>query len=99
VQHFCLLGSAEWLQLCGELFSSGLRNDVLIIYRSISDFDGPKIADTFYENIFKGHNSTSTNPSGPDTTQVARALHLAVAKLRAENVSLVRWVPFIHLGR
>ena len=35
---------------------------------------------------------------GPDTTQAARALH-AVAKLRSENVSFARWVPFIHLGR
>ena len=35
----------------------------------------------------------------PDITQAAQALHLAVAKLRAENVSFARWVPFIHLGR
>ena len=89
----------EWLQLCGELFFSGLRNHVLIIYRSISDLDGPNIAATFYENLFKENNSTSTDASGPDTTQAAQALHLAVTKLRAENVSLMRWVPFIHLGR
>jgi hypothetical protein len=37
--------------------------------------------------------------SGPDTTQAARALHFAVTKLRSENVSFVRLVPFIHLGR
>ena len=36
---------------------------------------------------------------GPDTTQAARALHYAVTKLRSENVSFTRWVPFIHLGR
>jgi hypothetical protein len=36
---------------------------------------------------------------GPDTTQAARALHLAVAKLRSKNAAFVRWVPFIHLGR
>jgi hypothetical protein len=99
VQGFCLLGSVEWLQLCGELFFNGLTNHVLIICRSISDSDGPKIAEIFYENIFKENNSALTNDSGPDTTQAARALHLAVAKLRAENVSLIRWVPFIHLGR
>jgi len=76
-----------------------LTNHVLIICRSISDSDGPKIAKTFYENIFKEKNSALTSDSGLDTTQSAQALHLAVAKLRAENVSLIHWVPFIHLGR
>ena len=89
----------EWLQLCGELPFSGLTNHVLIICRLISDSDGPKIAETFYENIFKENNSALTNDSGPDTTQPARALHLAVVKLHAGNVSLIHWVPFIHLGR
>jgi hypothetical protein len=91
----------EWLPLCGELISNSLRDNALIIYiyRSISDLDAPKIAETFYENIFIESNYTSTNASGPDTTQAARALHLAVAKLRAENVPLINWVPFIHLGK
>jgi hypothetical protein len=64
---------------------------MLIIFRSIADPDGPKVADTFYDNLFKEKKFTAT--------EVARALHLAVAKLRSENVSFVRWVPFIHLGR
>lgn len=37
--------------------------------------------------------------NAPDITQAARALHLAVAKLRSEGVSFARWVPFIHLGQ
>jgi hypothetical protein len=57
------------------------------------------IADTFYENLFIEPGSDSTDPSGPDTTQAARALHLAVAKLRSENVSFVRWVPFTHFWK
>ncbi|KIM71166.1 hypothetical protein PILCRDRAFT_83064, partial [Piloderma croceum F 1598] len=61
--------------------------------------DGPKVADSFYETLFKEHGSLTTDGSGPDITQAARALHLAVAKLRSENASFVRWVPFIHLGR
>jgi hypothetical protein len=73
-----------------------LGNSVLIAFRSISDIDGPTIADTFYKILFK--DTTTANPR-PDTTQAARALHLAVAKLRSEGVSFVRWVPFIHLGR
>lgn len=76
-----------------------LRNSVLIHFRSISDIDGPKVADTFYENIFDEASSNTTNSSGPDTTRAARALHYAVIKLRSENVSFARWVPFIHLGR
>ena len=40
----------------------------------------------------------ATSQAGPDTAQAARALHLAVAQLRSEKVSSVRWVPFIYLG-
>lgn len=71
---------------------------MLNVFRPIVDSDGPKIADTFYEVLLKETNLT-TDGSQPDTTQAARALHLAVAKLRSDNVSFVRWVPFIHLGQ
>jgi hypothetical protein len=74
------------------------RHGILTHFRSIFDIDGPKVADTFYETLFKENNSSPMD-AGPDTTQAARALHTAVAKLRSENVSFVRWVPFIHLGR
>jgi hypothetical protein len=67
--------------------------------RSIADFDGPKIAGAFYEYLFKENHSTTTVTSPPDTDQAARALHLAVARLRSEGASFVRWVPFIHLRR
>ena len=71
-------------------------NNVLIVFRSIADADGPKIADSFYEYLFKDYEMDNI---GPDMTQAARALHHAVAKLRSEIVSFARWVPFIHLGR
>ena len=77
----------------------GRRDSVLIVFRSIADVDGPKIADSFYEILFKKYGSFATDNSGPDTTQAASALHLAVAKLRSENASFVCWVPFIHLGK
>jgi hypothetical protein len=70
----------------------------MIIFRSIDDPDGPKIAGVFYEHLFN-HNSHNTMGSQPDTSQAARALHLAVSKLRTENASFMRWIPFIHLGR
>jgi len=69
---------------------------LFIFFRSIADADGPKIADSFYEHLFKNNNKV--DGVGPDMTQAARALHHAVAKLRSENVSFARWVPFIHLG-
>jgi hypothetical protein len=65
----------------------------------MSNVDGPKIADTFYENLFHKGESAAADALRPDTSQPARALHLAVAKLRAEGVSFARWVPFIHSGR
>ena len=60
------------------------------------DEDGPKVADTFYENLFPA--GADLQGTHPDTTEAARALHVAVAKLRGEGVSFGRWVPFIHLG-
>lgn len=57
--------------------------------------------------MFRGN--TSTGASRLDTSQAARALHHAVAKLRAGTVSkkeekkkkvpFFRWVPFVHFGR
>jgi CHAT domain-containing protein len=74
---------------------------VLITCRSIRDVDGPKIADTFYEYLFPATDSTTDDAprTYPDTSQAAKALHAAVAKLRAENVPFAQWVPFIHLGK
>ena len=73
---------------------------LLITYRSIYDVDGPEVMDTFYENLFRAKDFMSTNASQPhlDDMQAARALHLAVGKLRAKSVSFARWVPFVHLG-
>jgi hypothetical protein len=71
----------------------------LIVSRSIADADGPKIADTFYYELFKENNSATTEFLRPGSTQAAQALHIAVTKLRSNNVSFMRWVPFIHIGR
>jgi hypothetical protein len=56
--------------------------------------DGPKVADAFYEHLFK-----ATSNGRLDTTEAARALHLATKKLRnEEGCSFRRWVPFVHFG-
>jgi CHAT domain len=77
----------------------GFEVIVLNFCRSIADLDGPKVAGTFYESMFKETDSSAMNGPRPDTTQAARTLHLAVTKLRSENVPFIRWVPFIYLGR
>jgi hypothetical protein len=61
----------------------------------IGDNDAPDVAETFYAHLFK--NGTNSNP---DTTEAARALHLAVKKLRMkrQGITFRQWVPFIHLG-
>lgn len=108
VQHYYLLVSAKSSQLCGELVAfADFRTIVLIASRTIYDGDSAKVVDSFYKYMFRGN--VSTGASRLDTSQAARALHHAVAKLRAgtvskkENkrggVSFLRWVPFVHLGR
>ena len=68
--------------------------------RSMVDSDGPKIADTFYSHLFQPTTVIGADAPSlyPNTTEAARALHFAVAKLRKENAPFIRWVPFIHLG-
>jgi hypothetical protein len=53
-----------------------MESDHLI--RSMDDCDSPKIADTFYEHLFKNFDPYSNPPVLPDLTQAAKALHLAV---------------------
>jgi hypothetical protein len=65
----------------------------------MNDDDGPKIADTFYEYLFKDCDANSHPQVFPDLKKAAEALHLAVAKLRKEpGATFKRWVPFVHYG-
>jgi hypothetical protein len=71
----------------------------LTLIQGLNDLDGPKIADTFYEYLFKNCDPNSSPPVLPDLTQAAKALHVAVAKLREEpNIAFRRWVAFVHYG-
>jgi hypothetical protein len=76
-----------------SIFCPHLNQGPYICYRSIGDNDAPDVAEAFYAHLFN-HGAKML----PDTTEAARALHLAVRKLRAKNVSFRQWVPFIHLG-
>ncbi|KAJ7939220.1 CHAT domain-containing protein [Mycena leptocephala] len=76
-----------------------LLNTKVCAKRTIADRDAPKIADAFYEHLFKGCDATSDPPVLPDLTKAAEALHIAIAKLREDpDVSFNRWVPFVHYG-
>jgi len=50
----------------------------------MADEDGPLVADSFYGHLFESSASTRTTTPciNPDTTQAARALHMAVADLQ-----------------
>ena len=63
----------------------------------MADKDGPTIADVFYEELFR--DSDGKPVFKPDTMKSAKALHVAVKKLRAQNASFGRWIPFIHIGK
>ncbi|KIM81734.1 hypothetical protein PILCRDRAFT_71721 [Piloderma croceum F 1598] len=89
----------EVMHLGAALLFAGFRGVITTMW-SIADHDAPVIADSFYENLFKECPiTTGASSSRPDITQAARALHIAVAKLRSEGASFARWVPFIHFGR
>ncbi|KAJ7261517.1 hypothetical protein C8J57DRAFT_1071768 [Mycena rebaudengoi] len=66
---------------------------------SMNDNDGPKIADTFYEYLFKDCSPHSDPPRLPDLRKAVKALHLAVKALyREPGMTFERWVPFVHHG-
>lgn len=65
----------------------------------MADEDGPKVADSFYEYLFREAPGSIGTQTHPDTTNAARSLHYAILKLRkSKNCSFKRWVPFIHMG-
>ncbi|KAJ6545320.1 CHAT domain-containing protein, partial [Mycena capillaripes] len=90
--------SDEAMHLAATLLFSGFRGVVATMW-TMNDLDGPKIADTFYGHLFKDCDPNFNPPNPPDLTQAAKALHLAVQKLRKEpDISFHRWVPYVHYG-
>ncbi|KAJ6562171.1 CHAT domain-containing protein [Mycena capillaripes] len=88
----------EAMHLAATLLFAGFRGVVATMW-TMHDSDGPKIADTFYEHLFKNCDPNSNPPVLPDLTQAAKALHIAVGRLRDEpDIPFRRWVPFVHYG-
>ncbi|KAJ7290268.1 CHAT domain-containing protein [Mycena rebaudengoi] len=88
----------EAMHLAASLLFAGFGGVVATMWR-MNDNDGPKIADTFYEYLFKDCSPDSVSPRVPDLTKAAKALHLAVKALyREPGMTFERWVPFVHHG-
>ncbi|KAJ7832226.1 CHAT domain-containing protein [Mycena olivaceomarginata] len=88
----------EVMHLAAGLMFSGFHSVVATMW-TMQDFDGPEVADGFYEHMFRNCSPESTPPVLPDLTQSGAALHFAVDRLRREpGMSLSRWVPFVHYG-
>lgn len=58
----------------------------------MDDVDGPEVAMTVYEELFKPGLDTL------DADRVPFALDLAVRKLRDRQLSASRWAPYVYYG-
>ncbi|KAJ7462178.1 hypothetical protein FB451DRAFT_1140281 [Mycena latifolia] len=73
----------ETMQLAASMLFAGFRGVVGTMW-TMADPDGPRIAETFYDHLFKGCDPKADPPVLPDLTKAAEALHIAVAKLRTD---------------
>ncbi|KAJ6550825.1 CHAT domain-containing protein [Mycena vulgaris] len=88
----------EAMHLAATLLFTGFRGVVATMWK-IDDRDGPKVANKFYEHLFRNCIPDADPPVLPDLTGAAEALQIAVTQLREEpNMPFTRWVPFVHYG-
>lgn len=80
----------ESFHLGGGFITAGFRGVVGTLW-SMHDPDGPIVAEAFYTHLFRDDRQ-------PVASDAAKALQLAVKKLKSKNASYQRWVPFIHMG-
>ncbi|KAJ6576147.1 CHAT domain-containing protein [Mycena vulgaris] len=80
----------ESFHLGAGFIAAGFRGSIGTLW-SMRDNDGSSVAETVYTYLFR-ENTT------PKVTDAAKALQLAVRKLRDEGVPYEHWVPFIHMG-
>jgi CHAT domain-containing protein len=83
--------SEEAVHIAGGMLLAGYRGVVATMW-SIQDDLAPEVADVFYAHIMQ-------DGKQPDSKRAAEALHYSVQKLRQrKDVTLIDWVPFVHLG-
>ncbi|MGW0615876.1 CHAT domain-containing protein [Streptomyces sp. NPDC002788] len=80
----------EAVHTAAALRIAGFRHVVAALW-SINDQAAPQVAAAFYRHL--------AGPDGPTSADAARALHHAVAELRAQHpTDPTLWVPFVHDG-
>jgi CHAT domain-containing protein len=83
--------SEEAVHIAGGMLLAGYRGVVATMW-SIRDDLAPEVTNEFYSQIMQGGER-------PESRKAAEALHLSVQKLRKKvGVSLIDWIPFVHLG-
>jgi tetratricopeptide (TPR) repeat protein len=82
----------EAMHLAAGLQFTGFQSVIASMW-SVSDADAPIVADHTYKYLFRNGFSKC------DPTEAATALNRAVSCLREDpEVTLERWIPFIHFG-
>ncbi|KAJ7240718.1 CHAT domain-containing protein [Mycena rebaudengoi] len=80
----------ESFHLGGGFIAAGFQGAIATMW-SMMDKDGPVVAETVYSHLLG-------SGKRPQASEAAKALQLAVRKMRDAGVPYERWVPFIHLG-
>ncbi|KAJ7272337.1 CHAT domain-containing protein [Mycena rebaudengoi] len=80
----------ESFHLGGGFIAAGFQGVIATMW-SMMDEDGPAVAETVYSHLLG-------SGKRPRASEAAKALQLAVQKMRDARVPHEQWVPFIHLG-
>ena len=81
----------EVVHLAAGLQFIGYRGVIGTMW-SVGDKDALNVATQIYGELFKDGTGRAS------ASKAALALHQAVLLLRAKNIPLARWVPFVHFG-
>jgi CHAT domain-containing protein len=83
--------SEEAVHLAAGMIMAGYPRVIATTW-SIQDTDAPLVSEKVYAYLLEG--------GVPDARKAAKALHLAVGRLRAEVgvKNFVRWAPYVHIG-
>jgi CHAT domain-containing protein len=83
--------SEEAVHIAGGMLLAGYRGLVATMW-SIRDELAPEVANEFYAHIMQ-------EGKRPDSRKAAEALYVSVQKVRKrQDVRLIDWIPFVHLG-
>ncbi|KAJ7842928.1 CHAT domain-containing protein, partial [Mycena leptocephala] len=80
----------ESFHLGGGFIAAGFRSVIGTMW-SMTDEDGPTVAETVYSHLFRDGQQLQASDA-------AVALQLAVKELRRRTIPYERWIPFIHIG-